>query len=80
MLRSPAALQKALCAFIALLLPLGFPSLLLAAPTLTQLTPAFGQPGDVVTITGSGFALDPAKNDAAALLQQGPCYPLRRRR
>lgn len=38
------------------------PALISAAPTLTRITPFFGQPGDVVTITGSGFAIDPGQN------------------
>ncbi len=41
-----------------------FPSLLLAAPTISQISPALGQPGDVVTITGSGFGANPAQIDA----------------
>src|SRR5262249_44559660 len=37
--------------------------LLLAAPTIIAVAPALGQPGDVVTIRGSGFPTDPAQID-----------------
>lgn len=37
-------------------------SIISAAPTLTRITPFFGQPGDIVTITGSGFSTDSAQN------------------
>ncbi|HKV33738.1 MAG TPA: RHS repeat-associated core domain-containing protein [Pyrinomonadaceae bacterium] len=33
-----------------------------AAPILTRITPFFGQPGDIVTITGSGFSTAAAQN------------------
>ncbi|MBI1927158.1 IPT/TIG domain-containing protein [Candidatus Poribacteria bacterium] len=50
-------------AFVVLLITLCFPSLLFAAPTITQITPFSGQPGDVVTIKGSGFSTDPTQNE-----------------
>jgi hypothetical protein len=39
-------------------------TLLLAAPTITRITPTLGRPGDLVTVTGSGFSLDPSQIDA----------------
>ncbi len=50
-------------AFVVLLITLCFPSLLFATPTITQITPFSGQPGDVVTIKGSGFSTDPTQNE-----------------
>lgn len=44
-----------------ILLPLTL-TVISATPTLTRITPFFGQPGDIVTITGNGFATDPAQN------------------
>jgi RHS repeat-associated protein len=40
----------------------------LAAPTITGISPPVGQPGDVVTISGSGFGANPA----ALIVQFGP--------
>jgi hypothetical protein len=39
-------------------------ALLSAAPTITRITPALARPGDIVTVTGSGFSLDPSQIDA----------------
>ncbi len=50
-------------AMAALVLLLSLSSLAPAAPTISQIIPFRGQPGDVVTIRGSGFDTDPASND-----------------
>jgi hypothetical protein len=39
-------------------------TLLSAAPTINRITPTLGRPGDIVTVTGSGFSLDPSQIDA----------------
>jgi len=44
------------------LILLCLPSIIFAAPTLSRITPFYGQPGDVVTITGNGFAVAPGQN------------------
>lgn len=44
------------------LMLLCLPSIIFAAPTLSRITPFYGQPGDVVTITGNGFAVDPGQD------------------
>lgn len=48
--------------FLIFLLSVYCPTLL-AQPTINSISPFFGQPGDVVTITGSGFNSDPAANE-----------------
>ena len=45
-----------------LLLAVSFPSLLHSAPHIKKITPRVAEPGDVITIDGSGFSADPADN------------------
>ena len=59
---SKSSVRQTLVPIIVLLFVLCVGWIVFAAPSLTRITPFFGQPGDVVTITGSGFSTDPAQN------------------
>ncbi len=54
--------KKALGLFRVCMILLCLPWTISAAPTLTRISPFFGQPGDIVTITGSGFSTDATQN------------------
>lgn len=48
------------CAAVVWFILLGVSATVSAAPSISRIAPFYGQPGDIVTIQGSGFGADPA--------------------